>query len=310
MVRPTKVRMTKVVNFTVKFFTDGYEQLLLSHLEDNHTYFYGASLSKMMAASREGENPLNIQPEEAVWALMGYTNKNSEWGALKAFKLTPARFSIADAYIEILKERVADASFKITFVLNGGIPGKYVAKTEILTDAPAPAETASPGDLVTCDTPKEITSPGGFAANTWAKMVTGTKSAKEITSPSGFAAKLSEPAPSGAKQTVFAGTVSAEPISDVVKTLLTEKMNNLKRLEQLKKEMEEAERAIRESALAEQVMQENILLQKEIEEMESKLSKAKAGICPVPTRTSTPASDIESLVSEMEASGERWSDSV
>jgi hypothetical protein len=92
----------------VKYFTTGFAQLLKSHYEDNHMWFYGKSVFKAV-------KELNMNKSEVIFFLMGSNTSNIGLGSMSDFSIEPACDIIINKYKKIANEMYPDYKTDIEF---------------------------------------------------------------------------------------------------------------------------------------------------------------------------------------------------
>ncbi len=281
MVRPNKTRMTEVVDFIHNYFVQGYEEELLSHMEAAHERFYGKSLYRAIGASKDCG--LDLHPGEATWALLGTNSMCAYWGDLsKVHKITPARELIAKDYIAAFLKQGKKGTIKVNFETSTE-SGKPVAVTTI----------------------KYMTNKSGYADAAKAPEPKESKTPEPKTKTSAMSGTISGPkAPEPVKPDTF---IPDMPLEGALAKYASA-------IEAMKKKARELEQEVALIATM-KVMKAKIGAMEEkknrmMSDMDDVITLLEPSASSPHPRSETPASVVDSIVSEFEASGEKWADRV
>jgi hypothetical protein len=289
--------MTEVVDFIHNYFVQGYEEELLSHMEASHERFYGKSLYRAIGASKDCG--LDLHPGEATWALLGTNNMCAYWGDLsKVYKITPARELIAKDYIATFVKQGKKGAIKVAFETSTE-SGKPVAVTTIkyMTNKSGYADAAKASEMSeTGNVPKTKV----FNTPESVKVAPEPKTSMPVTPPGSPAVKT------------WVKPTASDFIPDMPLDGALAKYASA--IEAMKKKARELEQEV---ALIGAMK----AMKAKIGAMEEKKNSMMSDIKDVITllepsapsphlRCETPASVVDSIVSDFEASNEKWADRV
>jgi hypothetical protein len=105
---------SKIVNF----FIDGFQELLISHTNDNHNWFYGKSVLKTTQT-------LKLKTDIVIFTLMGANKQRPQWKSIEDYDLQPASKVITDKYIEIVENSLSGKTAEIKFTDNPLFDGNF-----------------------------------------------------------------------------------------------------------------------------------------------------------------------------------------
>ncbi len=133
-------------NILVNYFLSDFSGLLKSHFEDNHMWFYGKSVFRVV-------KDLNLKKPEVIFFLMGENKIFPKWGKMSDFDLKSASEIIIEkckeividvcpgyeANVEMTEKPVNDGNFKIYIKLRESkLKGSKItndSKSQVLTYA-------------------------------------------------------------------------------------------------------------------------------------------------------------------------------
>lgn len=92
----------------VKYFINGFSELLKSHFEDNHMWFYGKSVFKAV-------KDLHLKKSEVIFFLMGSNKLNPGFGSMSDYDMVPAGEIVINKCKKIAKELYPEYETSIEF---------------------------------------------------------------------------------------------------------------------------------------------------------------------------------------------------
>jgi hypothetical protein len=125
--------LLKIKETIIDFFTKDFENLLLSHIDDEHTFFYTSGIYKLS----KGEI------HKFVFVLMGTNPLKTKLGNLEAkYGITPACIDIEKRYQDIAEKVLEGKSIKCSFKTDSNgfykNPLNYKARIDILEKETTP----------------------------------------------------------------------------------------------------------------------------------------------------------------------------